>query len=90
MFNINDFEDVKLVCLIPENFINYEEGNGNEIHRLEIFSIQVEKLDELLISTYLHWINQNQPVLRLKSKTPLTSDQTLQAINSFLFSWTKS
>jgi len=54
MFNINDFEDVKLVCFIPENFINYEEGNGNEIHRLEIFSIQVEKLDESLISTYLH------------------------------------
>jgi tRNA splicing ligase len=56
MFNRNDYKNVKLVCLTPSKFFNYEEGNGNEIHRLGTFGIQMFKLDGSLISTYFHTI----------------------------------
>ncbi len=81
MFNINDLENVQLVCLPPEKFFNYEEGNGNEIHSLGKFGVQMEKLDGSLISTYLHSINPNQTILKLKSKASLISSQAIEANN---------
>lgn len=81
MFNIKDEENVKLVCLPPEKFFNYEEGNGKNIHQLGTLGIQMEKLDGSLISTYLHTDKQNQQVLKLKSKQSLISDQAVQAMN---------
>jgi T4 RnlA family RNA ligase len=75
MFNINDSEKIELVCLTPEKFFNYEEGNGIEIHPLGLFGVQMEKLDGSLISTYLH-----KEQVKLKSKASLTSSQALQAM----------
>lgn len=75
MFNITDQENVRLVCLPPEKFFNYEEGDGHRIHASGIFGVQMEKLDGSLISTYLHPIDG----IRLKSKAALASSQAVQA-----------
>ncbi|CAF1557651.1 unnamed protein product, partial [Adineta ricciae] len=42
MFDITDAENVQLVCLPPEKFFNYEEGNGVNIHPLGALGIQME------------------------------------------------
>ena len=81
MFDINDLENVRLVCLSPEKFFNYEEGNGVNIHCLGSLGVQMDKLDGSLISTYLHTTDQAEPVLKLKSKASLTSSQAAQAMN---------
>ena len=81
MFNITDLENVKLVSLPPEKFFNYEEGNGVQIHPLGTCRLQMEKLDGSLISTYLHTNNENEQVLRLKSKGSLKSEQAEQSMN---------
>jgi T4 RnlA family RNA ligase len=81
MFNITDLENIRLVCLPPEKFFNYEEGNGNNIHSLGTFGVQMEKLDGSLISTYLHTIDQDQQILKLKSKASLISTQSVEAMN---------
>jgi T4 RnlA family RNA ligase len=75
MFDVTDPENVKLVCLPPEKFFNYEEGNGLNIHPLGTFGVQMEKLDGSLISTYLH-----KEQVRLKSKASLTSSQALETM----------
>ncbi|CAF3744461.1 unnamed protein product [Adineta steineri] len=74
MFDITNLEDIQLVCLPPEKFFNYEEGNGANIHRLGTFGVQMEKLDGSLISTYLH-----KQQMKLKSKASLTSSQAIEA-----------
>jgi len=79
MFNITDLENVRLVCLPPEKFFNYEEGDGNNIHLLGTFGVQMEKLDGSLISTYLH--TTDQEILKLKSKASLISSQAVEATN---------
>jgi len=80
MFDITSETNIRLVSLPPEKFFNYEEGNGLNIHPLGQFYLQMEKLDGSLISTYLHRIDENQQILRLKSKTSLTSDQATESM----------
>lgn len=75
MFDVTDPANVKLVCLTPEKFFNYEEGNGLVVHPLGTFGVQMVKLDGSLISTYLH----NDEV-RVKSKASLTSSQAIEAM----------
>ena len=79
MFNITDQENVRLVCLPPEKFFNYEEGDGHRIHASGVFGVQMEKLDGSLISTYIHTIDGMQSTVRLKSKASLISSQAVQA-----------
>ena len=81
MFDITDLENVRLVCLPPEKFFNYEEGDGKNIHSLGTFGIQMEKLDGSLISTYLHTNDQGQQIFKLKSKASLISTQATEAMN---------
>lgn len=80
MFNTTDSNKIQLVSLPPEKFFNYEEGDGAKVHQLGRFYLQMEKLDGSLISTYLHPINSNEQVLRLKSKASVTSEQATQAM----------
>ncbi len=81
MFDVTDPENVELVSLPPEKFFNYEEGNGHQVHLAGKLGIQMDKLDGSLISTYLHRINENEQVLRLKSKASLASTQAVEAMN---------
>lgn len=80
MFNITDPTNVQLVCLPPEKFFNYEEGDGVHIHPLGQFYLRMEKLDGSLISTYLHKINENESILKLKSKASVTSTHCEEAM----------
>ncbi len=45
------------------------------------FGVQMEKLDGSLISTYLHTTDQDQEILKLKSKASLISSQAAEAMN---------
>lgn len=80
MFNIIDSNDVRLVSLPPEKFFNYDEGNGSRQHELGQLGVQMDKIDGSLISTFLHIDNNNQSVVRLKSKASVTSTQAVEAM----------
>ncbi|CAF0940798.1 unnamed protein product [Rotaria sp. Silwood1] len=80
MFNINDPDNVLLVSLPPEKFFNYEEGNDCEQHELGQLGDQMTKIDGSLISTFLHFNKNNQPIVRLKSKASLISSQSCEAM----------
>ncbi|CAF0989645.1 unnamed protein product [Didymodactylos carnosus] len=67
MYDITN--DPRLVCLPPQKFFNYEEGDRK--HALGQLGDKMMKIDGSLISTYLH---QNKE-LRLKSKASVTSTQ---------------
>ncbi len=83
MFNINDPKNVQLVSLPPENFFNYEEGNVSEQHKQGQLGDQMDKMDGSLISTFIHFDDKNQRIVRLKSKTSLTSPQAFEAMQLF-------
>lgn len=78
MFDLSDDHRPKLVCLPPEKFFNYEEGNGLVKHRTGRLNLQMDKLDGSLISTYLH-----RSSLKLKSKTSFNSSQAIQSMELF-------
>lgn len=83
MFNINDTNNIQLVSLPPEKFFNYEEGNGSNQHQQGELGDQMDKMDGSLISTFIHFDDHNQPMVRLKSKTSLTSSQACEAMELF-------
>jgi T4 RnlA family RNA ligase len=83
MFNINDPNNIQLVSLPPEKFFNYEEGNGSNQHEQGELGVQMDKMDGSLISTFIHFNDKNQPIIRFKSKTSLTSSQACQAMELF-------
>ncbi|CAF2846112.1 unnamed protein product [Rotaria sp. Silwood2] len=83
MFNINDPNNLQLVSLPPEKFFNYEEGIGFDQHKQGQLGDQMDKLDGSLISTFIHFDDKNQAIVRLKSKTSLTSSQACEAMELF-------
>ncbi|CAF1019148.1 unnamed protein product [Didymodactylos carnosus] len=75
MFTITQQGGAALVCLPPEKFFDYEEGNRQQEHFDRKFGDKMVKLDGSLISTFLHKGRE----VRLKSKTSLTSKQVMKA-----------
>jgi len=80
MFNINDPANIQLVSLPTEKFYNYEEGPGPEQHELGQLGHQMEKMDGLFVSTFLHVNQNNEQILRLKTKISVQSPQINEAM----------
>lgn len=81
MFDITNPSDVRLVCLPPEKFFNYNEGFGqSKQHEKGRLGDKMEKMDGSLISTYLHRTRPNVETLKFKSKMSLTSPQAQEAM----------
>jgi hypothetical protein len=79
VFNINDPENIKLVSLPSKKFSNYEEGNGSNQHGQGQLEDQMDKIDGLLISTFIDFNDQNQPTIRLKIKNIINIVTSIQS-----------
>lgn len=80
MFNINDPVNIKLVSLPTEKFYNYEEGPGYKKHELGTLGYQMEKVDGVFMSTFLHVDSDRENALRLKTKISIQSPEINDAM----------
>lgn len=73
MFDVTDINEPRLVCLPPQKFFNYEEGNVP--HHTAKVGVIMDKRDGSLISSYC----DGDGTLRLKTRGAVDSDQSTDA-----------